>query len=214
MGTMGHGTGTELTVHLPAHRAVLMEASEVFCVMLGGHFLESAKSEVYLQNIHPHTFRSVLHHLYGCGWQCEEVLHHITPDEYQLHDHKDISTSIISAVSSNFDLPHKKLEVWHTLCCLATASQFLLATLQGVCEMKAALLISQTTVVPLFLFSQLHGSCWLAERCVRHVMCSGSDRPSLQHRASLLELANCSQGDTVLDMVQRLISTQLLHSSS
>lgn len=200
--TSQHGTETEPIIHMPAHKSVLMEASEVFNVMLGGHFLESNKSEVYLQNVHPQIFQSILHHLYGCGWLCDEALHHITPDDYQLCNHDDISNSIISTIISNFDLPQEKMDVWHTLHCLATASQYLLDSLCSVCERQAALLISECTIVPLFLYSQLHGNCHLAEECVLYTMCG-------QHRDCLLELASCSESDTAIDMIHRLISSQL-----
>ena len=201
--TAEYGSETD-TIRMPVHKAVLMEASEVFNGMLGGHFIESDKSEVCLKEVHPQAFRSVLHHMYGCGWRCKEATNTKSRDQSCVQ--QNVSDSIMAAVSSNFDLPNEHADVLHTLRCLATASQFLLGSLCGECERRAASFLSPATVVPLFLFSQLHQSCWLAEECVRHVV---SLPPSLQRRMCLLELAQCAEGDTALDMLQRLTATQL-----
>ena len=76
---MIHISNSSASVHLPAHRAVLAESSEVFTVMLGGQYRESQGSEIHIQDVHPIAFTSLLHHTYGCGWLCprvlEEVLH-------------------------------------------------------------------------------------------------------------------------------------------
>lgn len=212
--TVQHGSRTEQTVRLPVHKSVLMEASEVFNVMLGGYYIESGYSEVFLKDIQPQAFRSVLHHMYGCGWLCKEAIADHMVSTIESHDQScdqqesfNISDSIMAAVSSNFDLPNEHADVLHTLRCLATASQFLLGSLGGECERRAARFLSVTTVVPLFVFSQLHQSCWLAEECVRYVV---SQPPSLQRRSCLLELASCAEGTTALDMLQRLVRTQLL----
>ena len=202
-----YGTGTQHTVRMPVHKTVLMEASEVFNGMLGGHFIESGKSEVILRDVHPLAFQSVLHHMYGCGWQCKEATSFIHSKSHdQSCDQQNVSDSIMAVVSSNFDLPDERADVLHTLRCLGTASQFLLSSLCSECERRAASFLSPATAVPLFLFSQLHQSCWLAEECVRHVVALP---PSLQRRSCLLELAQCAEGDTALDMLQRLIATQL-----
>lgn len=205
--TAQHGSGTQQTIRLPVHRTVLMEASEVFNVMLGRHYLESGYREVLLKDVHPQAFRSILHHIYGCGWLCTEVTADFLASSHdQSCDHSNISDSIVAAVSSNFDLPNEHVQVSHTLRCLATASQFLLSSLCGECEREAATYLSKASVVPLFMFSQLHQSCWLAEECMRYV--TGLP-PSLQRRLCLLELAHCGEGDTALDMLQRLVTAQL-----
>lgn len=204
IGASQHGTQTEKPVRLPVHRTVLMEASEVFSGMLGGHFMESCSSEVVLRGVHPQAFRSILHHMYGCGWQCQEATDHCSHN--QSCDQENISDSTLAAVSVNFDLPGEHADVIHTLRCLATASQFLLGSLCSECERHAATFLSVSTVVPLFLFSQLHGSCWLAEECVRYVV---GLPPSLQRRTCLLDLASCVEGDTALDMLQTMVATQL-----
>ena len=207
-GTSRHGSGTEQLVKLPVHREVLMEASEVFSGMLGGHFIESCTSEVVLKDVDPQAFRSVLHHMYGCGWLCKEAVKCLSHDlsHDQSCDLENISDSTMAAVSSNFDLPSEHSDVMHTLRCLATASQFLLGSMCRECERHAATFLATSTVVPLFLFSQLHGSCWLAEECVRYMV---GLPPSLQRRECLLELASSVEGDTALEMVERLVATQL-----
>ena len=207
-GTTQHGSGTKQTICLPAHRAVLMEASEVFNGMLGGHFIESTNSEVFLKDVDVKAFCSVLHHMYGCGWQCSEVTKHHSHDEScdLSCDHNNISDSTMAAVTSNFDLPHERVDVLHTLRCLATASQFLLGSLCGLCECRAVRFLRVTTVVPLFIFSQIHGSCWLAERCVQFVV---DLSPSLQRRTCLLQLTSCAEGDTAVNMMKTLITAQL-----
>lgn len=208
--TAQHRSGTQQTVCLPVHRAVLMEASEVFAVMLGGQYLESGLKEVLLKNVHPQAFRSIVHHMYGCGWLCTEATADLQASSHDLScDRSDISDSTMAAVTSNFELQNEHVYVLHTLRCLAAASQFLLSSLCGECERQAAAYFSTASVVPLFMFAQLHQSCWLAEDCVKYIV---GLPPSLQRRLCLLELASCGEGDTALDMVQRLITAQLLTS--
>lgn len=205
--TARHGSGTQQTVCLPVHRAVLMETSEVFAVMLGGHYLESGLKEVLLKNVHPQAFRSIVHHMYGCGWLCTKATADLQASSHDLScDHSNISDSTMAAVISNFELHNERVYVLHTLRCLAAASQFLLSSLCGECERQAATYLSTASVVPLFMFAQLHQSCWLAEECVKYVV---GLQPSLQRRLCLLELASCGEGDNALDMLQRLVTGQL-----
>ena len=211
----GAGQTSGSVVRLPVHRNVVMEASEVFRVMLGGHYLESGSSEVFLKDVHPQAFRSIVHHMYGCGWLCGKATSDLVTPSAESHDQSgdqqdccDVTDSTIAAVSLNFDLPSEQAAVSHTLRCLATASRFLLSSLCGESERQAAGLLSRATAVPLFLFSQLHQSCWLAEQSVR---CVVGLPPSLPRRACLLQLAASAEGDTAMDMLQRLVSTQLLH---
>ncbi len=218
------------TSHLQLHRAVLMEASEVFRVMLGGHYLESSYSEVFLQDIHPLAFQSVLHHVYGCGWLCGRVVGEVMREgereerEISTHscmeesnDHSketeatsELADSTITAISVYFDLPRERAAVTHTLRTLATAARFLLHDLCGLCEGQAAGYLSPLNVVAMFAFSQLHQSCWLAEQCVR---CVVGLPPSLQRRACLQRLLSSAEGPTALDMIQRFISAQLVHQT-
>ena len=200
--TSGNGSETE-QVKLPTHREVLSEASEVFAVMLGGHFLESASSEVYLKGVQPQSFLSLLHHVYGCGWQCREG--HMTSElgsHDTSHDQDDASATLITAITSTFEL-QLAAEVLHTLRCLATASRFLLDSMRQSCERHASLFITTATVVPMFLFSRLHGCVWLSEECMRTLL-------SLPHsREPLLQLATSSEGPAALNILQNLLSTRL-----
>ena len=198
-----HGTGTE-HVYLLAHRAVLMGASQVFNVMLGGHFLESGGSEVYLRGVHPTAFLSLLHHIYGCGWDCSGAMETRLPEDGSHDDQSDISSSLISAVVSNYDYNHSK--VLQTLRCLATASRFLLDSMRESCERQAASFVTMTTLVPLFLFSRLHGSVFLGEKCLR---CLVFRPPSPARRICLLQLASCPESSAAMELLQSLVSSKL-----
>ena len=210
-----HGTGAEQSgsgtgqIELPTHRDVLMEASDMFAVMLGGHFLESGRAEVYLRDVHPQAFLSLLHHVYGCGWQCRDALTTSGEGSHDVsHDlNHTSSNSLIAAVLSNADLPSQQAgELMHTLHCLETASRFLLDPMRESCERHASYFISTATVVPLFLFAQLHSCDWLARECVR---CLLSLPPSPLSQACLLELASCPEATAALSLLQSLMSTRL-----
>lgn len=214
---------------LQLHRAVLMEASEVFGVMLGGHYLESSYSEVFLRDVHPLAFQSVLHHVYGCGWLCGDVVREVMregerEEEGSAHScmeesneqpqdteaTSELTNSTVTAIRVYFDLPGERAAVTHTLRTLATASRFLLHDLCALCEGQAAGYLSPLNVVAMFTFSQLHQSCWLAEQCVR---CVVGLPPSLQRRTCLQRLLSSAEGPTALDMIQRFISAQLVHQT-
>ena len=202
-GTERHGTGTE-HVHLLAHRAVLMGASQVFNVMLSGHFMESGGSEVYLRGVHPTAFLSLLHHIYGCGWDCSDAMETWLPDDGSHDDQSDISSSLMSAVVSNYDYSRPK--VLQTLRCLATASRFLLDSMRESCERQAASFVTMTTLVPLFLFSLLHGSVILGEKCLR---CLFFRPPSPARRTCLLQLASCPESSAAMELLRSLVSSKL-----
>ena len=223
--------------HFPIHKDVLMDASEVFRVMLGGHYLESNLSEVFLHDVYPTAFRSVLHQIYGCGWMCEYVRGEMgdsvkrdtanqsdteEPEQESMQgppldpsydpshgcsmDISEITDSVIRAVTAGTRLQDRAV-VDHTLQTLATALRFLLHDLCVLCESHAARHLSLTNMVAMFVFSQLHQSCWLAEQCVRYVV---DHTPSPQRRQCLQELLSCSEGPTALDMLSRFITTPLV----
>lgn len=209
-------------VRLPVHSYVLQEASEVFKVMLGGCYLESDANEVFLRDVHPQSFKSILHHMYGCGWLCSELTQKALDecqDEHKCTDKRsrelsdyqeayDIIDSAIAAVVSHFELPREQAAVAYTLHSLVTASRFLLPKLCTQCERQAAAFLSPATVVAMFLFSQLNQSCWLSEQCVHYLL---RLPPSLQRRSCLQALLGSPEGPTALDMIRKFIVEQLGH---
>lgn len=198
-------TGTQ-HIYFLAHRAVLAGASEVFNVMLGGGFMESCGSEVHLKDVHPWAFLSLLHHVYGCGWDCQEASEAWDQEDHSHNDLSDISSSLIAAVISKDTCVFSHPYILRTLRCLETASRFLLDSMRQRCERRAATLITMPTLVPLFLFSQLHGSVVLAEKCLQRLLFS---RPSSESRTVLLQLASCPEATAALALAQKLISSKL-----
>ena len=199
-------------VQLLAHRGILMEACEVFNVMLGGHFLESRESEVYLRDVHPGAFLCLLHHIYGCGWKCREVKETWfsedgSHDDCSHDNHNDASSSLISAVVANYD-GCAPSEIVRALCCLETASRFLMEELTEACEKEVAEYFTTETLIPIFLFSRLHVCYQLAEDCVRFLLYHTI--PSSSSRACLLQLVSCSESYTARFLIRIFISVRLL----
>lgn len=69
------------TLQMPVHRSILSESSDVFSVMLSGHYKEALCNEVCIREVPPLAFMSLLHHIYGCGWLCPVVMEEVLKRE-------------------------------------------------------------------------------------------------------------------------------------
>lgn len=210
---------TDCSVQLPVHRSVLVEASDVFAVMLEGQYRESSDSEVFIRGVPPLAFKSLVHHVYGCGWLCptvlEEVLHqdsedscdHMSDVESDLGDlTAAITESVIGEITSSFEFLEDSRSVRHCLQVLACAGQFLLPELCIQCERFATSYLSHVNVVPVFHFAQFHQNFYLAQRCIR---CLVTMPHSDVRRRVFRDLVMSSEGTAALKMVESLLTKKL-----
>ena len=164
------------------HRRQLMECSEVFSVMLGGGYRESSSMQIHLQEVLPTAFESLLHHVYGCSWNCSGK---------RLNLQSEQSSEEIRAIFSTHSTNQDDI-MMRTLEMLACANQFFVASLVADCEMRLTASISPDNLVPLFVFSQLHGSETLARSCVTHLINLPSSSLQRNLFKQLLQSSDCS----------------------
>ncbi len=207
-------------LQLPVHREILRESSDVFSVMLGEQYRESAETEVDIRDVPPTAMRSIVHHLYGCGWLCPSVLEEVTKAVREdggceeEEDDKATEDSLASAMTeaiieeaiSIFDFHEDRQLARHSLEVLATAGRFLLCDLCAHCELFAASYISPKNVVPAFHFAQLHQSSYLAQRCIRQMV--GMPHSQLQ-REVFRDLISSAEGTEALGLFEAFITTRL-----
>ena len=165
-------------LNLQVHRSTLAEESDVFRVMLGGHYKESSSREIHIHSVSLHGFLSLIHFIYGCGWPCRSV-------RSQVSEMVQIGTGMTSAECSSSDItyeateqllsyimaPYKsKEEADEAECCLRVlvcAGQFLLPELIILCEHAAVNYLLPANIVAMFNFSQLHQCFCLGKNCIR-----------------------------------------------
>ena len=222
------------TARFSVHRSILIESSNVFRVMLSGHYREAHCNEVCVQEVPPLAFMSLLHHIYGCGWLCPVVMENAQQNT-QERDlvAGDKTTTSKSSPDNCLEVSHEGQEgpptVYTTsatmiegVCCctrdyriaahclqvLACAGRFLLPTLMAQCEHHfAASLLSPSNVVPVFHFSRLHQCCCLAESCLHCVLAM----PHSELRSEVFaELLASSEGTSVLGMIEVLLTSALM----
>lgn len=176
------------------HRSQLMENSQVFNVMLGGVYQEALSEQVHLKGVVPSAFESLLHHIYGCSWNCVGRRLRNHPEKTRTYS-DEVEVMFASAFPSPVSPTTSQEEgglMLHCLEVLACANQFFVASLIAQCELRLTASISLTNLVPLFIFSQLHGSERLARSCITHLV----NMPSSSHQRDLfkqlLESSDCS----------------------
>ena len=172
----------------PVHKRVLMESSEVFSVMLSGQYQESNQDEVQIREVPVAAFEALLHHMYGCTQNCwRENL--ATPwswsrvSSYLEHQHPATGTAgeqrprlveqplspvdeLIKAIVSSLLPSQQSTAVLETLQTFICADRFLVPALVSQCEQKLSRHITADNLMPMFLFSQIHQSHFLARQCV------------------------------------------------
>lgn len=190
-------------VKVPAHKSTLVEGSDVFRVMLAGSYKESSCCEVHIHSISPCGFLSVLHHMYGCGWQCKEVLiaskrgkgRTATPQPDLLSETTDI---LLQEIASACQDREERDRTAHCLQVLACAGRFLLPDLITHSEHAAAKALQPGNLVAMFHFAQLHQCFCLAESCIRVLVTI----PHLQLRTKIFkELLTSTEGEAALQII-------------
>lgn len=193
-------------VRVPAHKSTLVEGSDVFRVMLAGSYKESSCCEVHIHSISPCGFLSVLHHMYGCGWQCKEVLNVMAaskrwerkreaPQSDLLSETTEVLLQEIASACQNRE---ERDRTEHCLQVLACAGRFLLPDLITNSEHAAAKVLHPGNLVAMFHFAQLHQCFCLAESCIRALVTI----PHLQLRTEVFkELLTSTEGEAALQII-------------
>ena len=202
-------------LRLPVHKAVLTESSDVFSVMLTGEYRESSHSEVSIHDVPPLAFKSIVHHIYGCGWQCRHITTELLQQQQEERSNlrttsttSETEASRLSCLASQLLIEEivsttaeecERLRAKNCLQVLATAGRFLLSGLTTTCEHAAASHLSPANVVAMFHFARLHQFLCLSESCVRSIV----DLPHSQLRTSIFhELLTSTEGYAALEIVQ------------
>lgn len=191
------------TVKVLAHKSTLVEESDVFRVMLAGSYRESWCGEVHIHSISPTGFVSMLHHMYGCGWQCSRVMgmalagtgRSETPRPDMLSETTEV---LLQEIASSCQDGEERERAEHCLQVLACAGRFLLPDLITLSEHAAAKALQPGNMVAMFHFAQLHQCFCLAESCIRALV----SIPQLQLRTDTFrELITSSEGDAAIHII-------------
>ena len=233
---MVHVSHSTTSLHLPVHRTMLAESSEVFNVMLGGQYRESQDSEIHIQDVHPIAFTSLLHYTYGCGWLCptvlEEVLHSSDEDGQDVRKNIDtesgedpalsdgdcsgtgsisISTmtdSVIEKVVYSFEFLEDRQSARHCLRVLAVSSRFLFPGLCSQCEAFASAYLTPLNVVEVFHFAELHQSRYLTQHCIHCIV--GLPHSELRRKV-FRDLVSSSEGVTAMNTLETMLTAKLFN---
>lgn len=191
---------------VPVHKSVLIESSDVFRVMLQGSYSEAASTKVLLKDLPPSAFVSLVHYLYGCGWQCKDIVKH--PLSQSTHTFADglatlATRGILKAITSNSPVGEEQTEeLEHCLWVLVCARRFLLTELSILCQHAAVKFIAPTNVIDMFYFARIHECYCLSESCVRVVLAMHY----CQLRTEVFKdlLMSC-EGEAVVDMIRLFV---------
>lgn len=193
---------------IQVHKSMLVELSDVFAVMLGGHYMESTSSEVLLHKVPPLAFLSVIHHTYGCGWQCPDVIERVreadmaTVFDTTSQDRLNLSWTsevLISQVTDKCVGEMKKKLARHCLQVLSCAGMFLLPELVTLCEHEAVNYLIPENLSAMFRFAELHWCLCLSESCVRSLV----NLPHSRERTEILrDIIESPQGETALTIIK------------
>ena len=202
----------------PVHRSVLVETSEMFAGMFSGHYQESNGGAVTIKGVRPLVFSSVLHFMYGCQWSCPRVMASVLSEEDDVpvrtpttpnwdildleHFSLVINEHYIQAIVSQMEGEEERVVMGHCLRVLACAGRFLLPDLIAACEQYLGTLMCPGVVVPLFLFSGLHGSSYLRTRCIH---CLLRMPHTVLKRTVFQGLLDSDDGEEAIALIQSLI---------
>lgn len=202
------------SLSIQVHKSMLVNISDVFAVMLGGQYMESSCNEVVLHKIPPLGFLSVIHHAYGCGWQCHHVLERVREAEWVPVCESNIeddtfsqerlnlswtSDVFISQVADKCAGEREKKLARHCLQVLSLAGMFLLPELVMLCEHEAVNYLIPNNVSAMFRFAELHRCLCLAESCVRSVV---NLHHSKERTEILRDIITSPQGETALNIIK------------
>ncbi len=204
--TMMLHTPSGQLVKFPAHKLTLIEESDVFRVMLGGNYMESSRSEVHIHSISPSGFLSMIHYIYGCGWQCKTLLGEVLKIE---KESEEVPVSYSNSISEATNVFLKEIikgcrnsdeavGAHHCLQTLVCAGRFLFPQLITLCEHAAVKYIQPANMVAMFHFSQLHQCFCLAESCIRALV----SLPHSQLRTNTFrDLITSTEGEAALQIL-------------
>ena len=184
---------------VPVHRQVLIEASDVFQVMLEGGYREGTQDEITLRDIPPLAFVSVVHHLYGCGWQCPQVYTHTVLELPPKQQERSLSMDLIDSVTDSVLEGHN--DAVHCLSVMVCAGRFLLSDLSTLCQHEAVRFMLPSNIVEMLYFAGMHECYCLSESCVRVVMTMGELRKDV-----FRDLVMSYVGETVLSMLRLFLT--------
>lgn len=194
--------GTNINCHykFSAHKDILSKISDVFGAMLGGSFAESKSGKIVLRGVCPRAFLAILHHLYGCKWNCTQVDQELNSflsstcfEEDKTTNRNCVSNDITSGTTSDSLNPDylmslifitKASEVEENengfieakLCLevLACANRFLLTDICTACEKKLShcLPLDSTNIhLPsLFAYCQIHEAKILPQQILDYIL--------------------------------------------
>lgn len=196
------------------HRQTLAKASEVFAVMLSGGYQESLSNEVTLQQVSPEAFETVLHHVYSCPWRGSGCGHrgrgHVVEEMSACEDdrlvkiykqHKELEEGLIEGITSCLPSDVERERISHTLQVLALANRYFVPSLLSACEWEVLGCVSFDSLVPVFLYSQLHQSRALAHACVKRLV----DMPRCQLQVDVFkDLVESADREVFLALIVEL----------
>ena len=173
----------------PVHRRVLVESSEVFSVMLSGCYKESTDSSVSLHSVCPSSFRSLVHHVYGCGSHCWGCVGE--KESIDGHYNDEVIDEIVSPIKEKEGRERGR----HLLRVLISANQFFIRSLLTVAQESFMIYLCPENVTPLFIFSQMHQCALLSDATVQSLVKRG---PGSHQSESFLRLARSTESDEFL----------------
>lgn len=148
----------------PVHRAVFVESSDVFSVMLEGSYQESHSNEVQLHNLEPSVFRSVVHFVYGCQLPCIDASGSSSTCDDSICC--PIAHSLIQDIIQPIDSSDDRHSVYHWLLLLEYANRFNIPSLVYRCEESLKLFVLESNLVSLFQYSIMMNDRPVARQCI------------------------------------------------
>jgi len=168
-------------LHIQVHKSILAEESDVFKVMLSGHYKESSSGEVAIHSVPIRGVVLMIHYLYGCGWKCSHIQSNLSKETLRrdvLSSDPSSSSDVIYAatehlldvITSSCDSDRDGEELERCLQTMVCAGRFLLPDLIALCEHEADSYITPGNVAAMFNFSLLHQCFCLGESCLRFLL--------------------------------------------
>ena len=200
----------------PVHRAMLVESSEVFAVMLEGMYQESLSNVIQLYQVLPSVFNSYLHHVYGCSWECSEMTHEHNSSSWKkplnkssngegtdskIKQNPSFMGNTLEEITGPIPCSKDKELTVHYLQLLECADRFYLPSLVKRCEESLNVHLNEDNLVPLFFFSQIHQSHQLAKKCI---LCLLSVRNVTKQCNIFKELLQSDDGAECLSMIKEI----------
>ena len=168
-------------LQLQVHKSILAEESDVFKVMLSGHYKESSSGEVAIHSVPICGVVSMIHYLYGCSWKCPHIQSKLSKETLQRgvspgdpSSSSDViyaaTQQLLDVITSSCDSDQNGRELDQCLQTMVCAGRFLLPDLIMQCEHGADRYITPGNVVAMFNFSLLHQCFCLGESCLRFLL--------------------------------------------